>query len=232
MRTNRERISCIRISCTADGSIVYYSKKNKGYAAVGRVDVDGKSIAEWVDVRELYKRRAADVLTGTIYFFLLYLLPIMLLSSVYFALKTDEFIAQFIFLFLFPFSMLWLSISKAIIKRNARGVQGAVNMIKNAYGELGRVPSIEEAKQFSRFEDTSEDNISFKLFLFYIIMIFNKLLLGNCSLASVIFNFFLLEFLDYTGKINFFQYITTRIPSDEELMAAIKGLKILVMKEA
>lgn len=102
----------------------------------------------------------------------------------------------------------------------------AEHMVNNAYRALGRIPSMEEIKHFSRFSIycSSMNNINYvvlSLSASLLILFFNGLKLLIASLLLVLFSIIAVKFCLF----RFLQIFYTVKPTDAELEVAIESLK-------
>lgn len=103
---------------------------------------------------------------------------------------------------------------------------GAEHMAINCYEDLGRIPTLDEIKRYSRFSDYCGSNLFTMSFLYllanFLCTFFNSILISG------MFFFILLPLLDLfnlSGILNCFQIFFTNKPTDKELEIAIQGLK-------
>lgn len=109
---------------------------------------------------------------------------------------------------------------------------GAEHMVINAYNKLGRIPTLDELRGFSRLENDCSSSYVFTVFVssflsFISTFIFN----GYFRPIAIAIITFLGEVLKRKGELNFIQYATTRKPTDEELKIAIIALQYWEKKE-
>ena len=105
----------------------------------------------------------------------------------------------------------------------------AEHMICNAYETLNRIPSLEEAKNFSRFHKRC-GSCSGLSYFFYIIATILWILFGfklpTLLYFTVLLTILLLHIFDTKFKyLRWMQILVTNKPSDKELLLAIEGLK-------
>ena len=122
---------------------------------------------------------------------------------------------------------------KGTAKTTAKFV-GACNMVTNAYNDLGRVPTLEEVKEYSCYSYYCSMDYTFKriikntffslIFFLFGLKIINPLL---CLLFEVIF-LLLLDYLFEHGHMLGLQSLVSSEPSDKELEVAIDGVKLYI----
>ena len=100
----------------------------------------------------------------------------------------------------------------------------AEHMLINAYSDLGRVPTLEELKKYTRFNKYCGGNLAGILTIILIIMLwctFTFTLLQSCII--VVCSFIVLLFFRQLGLLNFIQLFTTMKPTNKELELAIEA---------
>lgn len=114
-------------------------------------------------------------------------------------------------------------------QRSTAMFHAAEHMVLNAYQTLKRIPSLEEAKKFSRFSKLCGSRaILSRMFMFSLITIamFSILHYNNIiyliSVLSIVM--FVVKSQKY-GWLNFLQVFVTSKPTDKEIELAIEGLK-------
>lgn len=105
----------------------------------------------------------------------------------------------------------------------------AEHMVIKAYEKLQRIPTIQEARTFSRFSKRCDSNkIIFKT-IYYTVLSICVVLIGffNGSICILItsISIILILIADLKKWLRFFQVLFTNVPSDDELEVAIEGLK-------
>ena len=113
----------------------------------------------------------------------------------------------------------------------------AVNMVLNAYRDLGRIPSLEEAKRYKIIDDRKKKLTNYYLGFTYIGMFFVLFVfafLGEPTDESyaylvfailVVFVITAIPFL--MGKLNFLEQYTLKTPTDEDVELVINAIKVL-----
>lgn len=102
---------------------------------------------------------------------------------------------------------------------------GAEHMAINCYEDLGRIPTLEEIKRYSRFSDYCGSNLFTVSFIYllanFLCTFFNSILISGMSLLIFVP---LLDLFKISGILNYFQIFFTNKPTDKELKIAIQGL--------
>lgn len=215
--------------------IMFFSEKNIGYVAGAFINKKGKIIAGWDKNEKSEKIKKAknkakekqSLLENIIGILFLYLalnkLPIIVqiiaisnLLQIFYDFVTDH------------KKDTWAQ------KVSRNKFHSAEHMIANAYKELGRVPSIKELKNFSRFNNScgttqkATEIIEWTIIFICGFSFFKPLI---ATIIIVVTNN-LLSVLTKLGFLNFFQIIDTRKPSDRELSIAITGFRIWLENES
>ena len=108
----------------------------------------------------------------------------------------------------------------------------AEHMIINAYKELHRIPTIEEARKYSRFNNNCGTNeITRNIIICNLVCIFSFILEYNSFIIAVIISIIVVNILVRSGLFNFVQKFTTLPTTDKELKVAIEGLKLWIEHE-
>ena len=105
----------------------------------------------------------------------------------------------------------------------------AGNMATNAYNKLGRIPTLEETKKYSRFSVNNGIvwtyiKITFNLILWTFLSFCNLIPFILCVFICLVI-MFIVPFVYLRGYLNFLQIFVTTKPTDTELIVAIEGLK-------
>lgn len=105
----------------------------------------------------------------------------------------------------------------------------AEHMVINAYEKLQRIPTIQEARTFSRFYKRCGSNEIIFRTIYYMVLTICFVLIGFlngwiCILIMTISSI-LIIIADFKKWFRFFQVFFTNVPSDDELEVAIEGLK-------
>ena len=110
-------------------------------------------------------------------------------------------------------------------------------MVLNAYRDLGRIPSLEEAKRYKIIDDRKKKLTNYYLGFTYIGMFFVLFVfafLGEPTDESyaylvfailVVFVITAIPFL--MGKLNFLEQYTLKTPTDEDVELVINAIKVL-----
>lgn len=113
----------------------------------------------------------------------------------------------------------------------------AEHMACNAYKALQRVPTINEIREYSRFDWSCGTNTTTEIIIIFPLMslaekiyyFYNWSPIALVIMTGVITISYLV--LDRYGYLNFLQYFTTEKPDEIELLVAIEGLKMWEEKE-
>lgn len=113
----------------------------------------------------------------------------------------------------------------------------AEHMACNAYKALQRVPTINEIREYSRFDCNCGTNITTEIIIIFPLMSLAEKIyfFYNCSPIALVIMTGVIPIsylvLDRYGYLNFLQYFTTEKPDEIELLVAIEGLKMWEEKE-
>lgn len=128
------------------------------------------------------------------------------------------FLMATIFLFVFVF------LTMRIFSVETCKFHGAEHMLINAYSDLGRVPTLEELKKYTRFSKYCGGNETLIVTFMLILMLwctFMFTLLQSCII--LVCSLIVLVFFWQLGWLNFIQLLTTMKPTDKELELAIEA---------
>lgn len=231
--------------------IIIYSSRNKGAFSKATLAEDGTIIVNYYKSPE---KSSPDPPC-----FHIFLITFFITIVIGFILLCYNNILEY-FLLIFPFACFISLISYILIVRKTAYGQSifrfhsAEHMVLNAFEKLQKVPSLEEAKKFSRFSSSCGTNyiiskiidfsllclgiIFFKQHIFLLIQAKNfyvfqiyviRRLLG--ILWKLSFVCLLKEILFMCGILNFLQYLTTMPPTDKELDVSIACLQSLFNNE-
>ena len=162
----------------------------------------------------------------------LFNLPLFILAGILknkqlfsFALLFMAFVSYRLFKLLFV--AYHMKVSKRLYKTSK--FVAASHMATNAYNKLQRIPTIEEARNFSKFSKHSHlthifDMILTHIFIELFMFIAPPLQFGQFMLLTCIAPI-LLSVLAFSGALNFLQAIVTTNPTDKEIEVAIEGIR-------
>jgi len=106
---------------------------------------------------------------------------------------------------------------------------GAEHKVLNAYKKLQRIPTLEEARKFSRFSKLCGSRaIIYRMFMFTLLTATIIFILHHNSIIYFITVLAIVGFViicEKHGLLNFLQVFVTSKPSDKEINLAIEGLK-------
>ena len=168
----------------------------------------------------------------TIVLFFVFNLPLLLLSGYlksmwlfYTALFFTLFVSYRLFKLLFI--IYHMKVSKCLYKTSK--FMAASHMVTNAYKKLQRIPTLEEAKKFSRFSTAHTVALDlgsvFCRIVQFIGICFVPYFDGFKEWFLILILPIVIILISTTGIFNFFQILVTSKPSDEELKVAIEGVK-------
>lgn len=219
-----------------NNGICFYSKRHKDQVAIATVDKQGNVTAEWTTMKVYRKnkdkhQRIAEM--KRIFRFIVSMLPFVIVFSI---LLVQEMYKNHIYgirTLLIGYALLLLFsfiVSNSIKRREERRAykfHSAEHMVINAYRKLGRVPSLEEIHQFSRFCNSCGTNATTQMVVSFILMAVCSFipnpLYSTIGMLSV--NVIVLILLR-CGFLNFLQIFTTITPTDKELTVAIMGMNV------
>ena len=150
----------------------------------------------------------------------------MLMGTIYLTLTVGKLLYQFI---------IFSTVIKLGSERRLGRFHSAEHMSVKAYNELGRIPTLEELKKYSRFSDKCGSRIIIRQVVFGIIITLDimfvvKINLSLCFLVMLIAAI-LVKLDEKYGILIFLQFFFTNKPTDTELFIAIKGLEGLELFE-
>lgn len=231
----RTKLNLDRANSMNDG-IVFYSKKHKGYIAISTVDEFGNIKAEWTTIKKHKKEKSKHDKNADrkeLFITILCILPFSIIFTIlleWAMSKGSMFGMRFLLLGFASIILSAFMIKTYVVRKrtkNAYKFHAAEHMVLNAYGKLKRVPSIEEIRQYSRFDKDCGTNSVTQIIMNYTLMflctfISNQLymLLGMLFINIIVF------ILMQCGFLNFLQKFTTIIPTDKELKVAIAGMNV------
>lgn len=203
--------------------ILFYSKRHKGYYAVATIDDNDNIKTQWTN--EEFKPKIPIIerhMTALLISICIAVLLIILLAfqGWIYAIRG--------ILFFYIFFRITISIMFIVdgSKGDSFKFHSAEHMILNAYHKLKRVPSLEELRDFSRFDNTCGTNSQFITLINSTILLIITFTINNplCCIILFLFNF-AISVVSLCGGLNFLQLLTTRTSTDRELLVAIAGLK-------
>lgn len=223
--------------------IVFYSKNYKGWSTAAKQLKNGKILVEHdenYDATTLVaidvlanKTLASSVLTNIATVFL-FATPCVLGAAVIYLLFSG--LTHALGLILLGAActgmlhVLCEAFSFRFVKNSykLRQFHGAEHTVLNALRELQRVPTVEEVKQFSRLSSSCGINVTVSS-VFTIFAWSACVLLASglplVAVAAMVASPFVINYATNAGWLNFFQYLTTEAPTDDELKVAVVGIR-------
>lgn len=223
------------MQATNDGIIYFSEEPNK--ACLTSLNADGKiertllliettPIITPIIPKEEIEKKFSYFLTLVIDLFLITLAAYFKNIPLFFA---SSFFSLFVSLPLFK--LINMIFRMKITKENIKAAKyiAASHMATNAYNELGRIPTLEEVKKYSRFSKNCNIiwtfmGITFNL-IFWTFLSFCKLVPFILCVLICLVIMFGVPFIFLRGYLNFLQIFVTSKPSDEELIVAIEGIR-------
>ena len=220
-----------------NNGICFYSKRHKGYVSVATIDENDTINVEWTTTQKLKTKaqKIANFKKMLIFAFcapfvasgLALLLDWATNYGPMFTLRT--FLISCSLMHLLPFFVI------STIRRKNKDTfkfHSAEHMVINAYTKLNRIPSLEEIRQYSRFDNTCGTNLTTLIVLNCLAtlactFIPNVLFMKIGIVLAPIVAYVLLEY----GYLNFLQFFTTIPPTDRELIVAIAGMSVWLFCE-
>lgn len=231
----------IKHAYSMDNGIIFYSKRHKGYAVISTVDEFDEIRTEWTKM-EKYKKENDE--QNKIDYIIEKIIRILcvLTFAIIFLILLDWVISQYSILgirfLLIGGVIIMLStffIGNCIerkIEKNVYKFHSAEHMVINAYIKLKRVPSLEEIRKYSRFNNYCGTNVTtqivISLTLMFFCTFFNNPLYRH---IGMIFSNVIVLILLECGFLNFLQKFTTDVPTDKELLVAISGMNVWIENE-
>lgn len=204
-------------------SIYFYSNRHKGYAAKAMIDKYGEIKTSFEKMEENNDTKA-NIIFGIV--------VILLTLSTYTVWITRVILILEAILSLSGFIGIILIGKRNRHGENFRRLHGAEHTVVNAYEKLGRIPTVEEASKFSRFNNNCGTNYYSSHFITVIVLVIMSFNLTSWYRVIAFFTIiFISNALVKLGVFNFTQFITTQNPKKEELEVAIEGIKLWEKKE-
>lgn len=246
MKKRKKVLEVVHASAMSNG-IKFYSQRQKGYMAVSTVDENEKIKVQWCNKREYIKeKKLADKMYDIkeMLFYTLCLMPICILFAnvwEWFMRNHNAKDGACFFLVWFPITLLLGFFDGYFVRRkkerNFFKYHAAEHMACNAYKALQRVPTINEIREYSRFNYSCGTNITTEIIIIFPLMslaakiyyFYNWPPIALVIMTGVITISYLV--LERYGYLNFLQYFTTEKPDEIELRVAIEGLKMWEEKE-
>lgn len=214
-----------------DNGIYFYSNRHKGHVAIATIDEKGEIKTNWTTVKEEKKNKSNEEKIKDFFLVLSVIFFVLLIQLI---MNKNPFLGIRIFLIGFSLMLILQFIinNSKKTKDDTYKFHSAEHMVCNAYKKLGRVPSIEESKQYSLFSNSCSTNLTTQFVIAFVLMFIctfipNALyrILGMVCVNVIVF------LLVKLGYLNFLQKFTTKIPTEKELAVAIEGMKLWLENE-
>lgn len=224
MRTKKLKI---REAVSTSEGIQFYSRKQKGYLALATIDEIGIITTEWTTVNRLPKgKQEKFAFLKSILITVMYMLTKELLKL------SSTMSLRFLLIFLIAFTA-WrfmLAIKKS--DKTSFKFHSAEHMGINAFNKLGRVPTIDEIKQYSRFNNNCGTNTAADFSVLCTLMLLCTFIPNiYLEIIGILVSVLIVVILKNIGCLNFLQKFTTLPPTDKELFVAIAGIEEWIANE-
>ena len=201
-----------------------------------QTNIVDKGLEKFIDYLGTYNEEENTLNKKRIIIF--YVLIIILSIVLYVCFKNFGFLIASMYFLAFVFRDLYEFINEVPLlrKKDKHGYSiakfhGAEHKVVNAYNKLERIPTLEEAKKFSRFSKLcGSRTIIYSMFTYTVLTVslflyfsfnFNDFMYLAIMLAIIIS----IKIGENYGVLNFFQVFVTSDPGDKEIELAIEGLK-------
>lgn len=235
----RKRIRLrVKEAQTTNNGIYFFSNKYPNYATLTTIDKNGQITIMWTDeiVQESsYSDEKAFEIQKRISFIVLLLFA----SGIWTAFKNSsnipgisELRAVLVICVIGVISVFAGYVFRDRKNRRIKRLHGTEHMCVNAYNDLGRVPTLDEVKKYSRYNPNCSTNLHTKCvfisFLCFLCTYIPNIVIMIIAMIGVIF---FIRFLTRQNLLNFLQYFTTSEPTDRELLGAIEGMHVWAKHE-
>lgn len=225
MRSNHQLK--VESACSVSNGIIFFSNQKPECGVMAKRDKLGNICCEHIKVDDLKEKRY-DINDS---FFIIksritYLIMIVsIVISMFFFVEAKFYISLQIALGGFSFAIAFLLLTENFSKQSSK-FHSAEHKVVNAFNQLNRIPTLEEAWSFSRFNKKCGTNSITHIFLdstilFICTFIQNPILRIVIPLCLIVLVFILAKF----NLLRWGQFFTTLPPTDIELKLAINGLK-------
>ena len=203
-----------------ENGIKFYSIKHKGYFSITKINDKGDIISEWQNNDKETKNKKEEM--KNFIKLLIFSFPVVIVSILLLMWGDKLSIIHQSGICYLIISILSIYISFEIYflgktKENRwKKFHSAEHMILNAYRKLGKIPSIDELRKFSRFSNSCSSNVQIQIPL-TCFMLFIESFIPNyiCMRIAMDLSIIVVLILIITGHLNYMQYFTTEIPTDE-----------------
>lgn len=220
-----------------NNGIIFFSKRHKKHIAIATVDDQGNISTKWCTTTEYKNSQKRKSKSEKLSKFKRLLLASLAISPLFLALKhflniEAEPIYNLRILFIgIPtiFLSCFMLLCHIVRKTDERlfRFHSAEHMVINAYEKLNRVPSLDEIREYSRFNNVCGTNaITLLILLFILAFVHSFIPVSLYFLISFLASYVIILILLECGFLNFLQYFTTSTPTDTELLVAISGMNM------
>ena len=219
----------VKNAISLSNGIILFSDSHKHFGVIATIDSNDEIFTKWEHERELKERIKEDykesdkssMLRGS--FVLL-----MILIIVFLFIINKGIIAMRIFLICSGINdFIQLFCFKMLRDESVCRFHAAEHMVVNALHKLGRIPSLEEVRNYSRFNKACGSNkMAFKIIVKIILLILTFIFKDH--LIEIFMLLVIIPFLPCDlALLNWVQFFTTLPATDRELKVAIEAAKEL-----
>lgn len=211
--------------------IVFFSNKNLDFISVALIDENENINTEWTDKKIFEKNYFYNYDDKSNYFNYLNLIISLLCFLIPLSIEIlliKEFnlprICNSIILCITLKNFFMLYFEER--KYDSFKFHSAEHMVINAYHDLQRIPTLDEIRKYSRFNNRCGGNYYTHICIFAILNYVHSFLPNHthCIIVTII-SIVIVYILNQLGFLNFIQLFTTKPPTDRELKLAIEGLR-------
>lgn len=235
MRTKLE----IPIATSMYNGIRFYSKK--GYVVISTVDEQGVINTKRSEIKKYEKGKNKHNKIENMKKFIILILKglpskiIFIILFIWLMNKNPILGIRFLFIGYAFIALSIFAIDNFIERKREKNVfkfHSAKHMLINAYRKLKRVPSLEEIREYSRFDNDCSTNLVTQTVISFVLMFFVTFISNSFySLIGIIVSNTIVLILLQCSFLNFLQKWTTIVPTDRELSVAIAGLNAWIENE-
>lgn len=234
----------VHLTRAIQDGIIYFSSLKHGVAVKTTIDENNNITSSVLSATECEKILMEPVVIITypgIFHIILVLLIGFFIGAIFNDFNIPFIFFQFIF-FVMPYLWSLLEITLPTFKKGSKKYKiskfrSAQYIAVNAYEDLGHIPTLNEAKQYSRIfsrapETILLNNLLTQLLIFYcfVLSYINKIDLAHYACA--LFCCIILALIDKKCKFSAaFETLFLRKPTDRELKVAIEGIAQLEVQE-
>lgn len=225
MRSNHQLK--IESAFSVSNGIIFLSNKKPECGVMAKSDKSGNICCEHIKINDLEEKKYD--MHDTFYIIKLkiskLIMIVSLIVSMFFFMEAKFYISLQIVLGGFNFAVTFLLFTENFSKRSSR-FHSAEHMIVNAFNQLNRIPTLEEAWKFSRFNKKCGTNSITHVFLVSTILFYCTFLQN--SILRLVIPVCLILLVSILAKFHLLcwgQVFTTLPPTDMEINVAITGLK-------